>query len=168
MPILTVESGRILRFETEIPERHLSAIAVGQSVRIQLDGLSRPLLGTVERIVRSGDSVTRSYPVKIALADTTNLRPGMFGRAVFEVGTSDDPLLPVSALIERGGLRGVFVLGTDNVARFRWLRIGREWPTQVAVTVGLSAHERVVDHPPANLHENDRVIALAVTRGVTP
>jgi hypothetical protein len=55
-----------------------------------------------------------------------------------------------------------------NVARFRWLRIGREWPTQVAVTVGLSAHERVVDHPPANLHENDRVIALAVTRGVTP
>ena len=73
-----------------------------------------------------------------------------------------------NTLIERGGLRGVFVLGTDNVARFRWLRIGREWPTQVAVTVGLSAHERVVDHPPANLHENDRVIALAVTRGVTP
>jgi len=168
MPILTLESGRLLRFETEIPERQLSAIYVGKSVRIQLDGLSRPLLGTVERIVRSGDSVTRSYPVKIALADTTNLRPGMFGRAVFEVGTSDDPLLPVSALIERGGLRGVFVLGTDNVARFRWLRIGREWPTQVAVTVGLSAHERVVDHPPANLHENDRVIALAVTRGVTP
>ncbi|MFZ2950046.1 MAG: efflux RND transporter periplasmic adaptor subunit, partial [Desulfuromonadaceae bacterium] len=103
-PILTLEAGHGLLFETFVAENHVAAITVGKPVEIGVDGLSSPLKGTVSRVVPSGDPVTRSYQVKITIPETAGLMPGMFGRAGFTVGESQSPIVPRRALIERGGL----------------------------------------------------------------
>ncbi|MEE2733020.1 MAG: efflux RND transporter periplasmic adaptor subunit [Pseudomonadota bacterium] len=168
-PILTLESNAALIFETFVPEQRIGLIEIGAPVQLQLDALSQslsqPLTGEVIRIVRSGDPVTRSYPVKISLPENPDLMPGMFGRVLFALGQSEHLLLPRSALVERGGLQGVFVVDEADHARFRWLRLGREWPDGVEVTAGLTVQDRVVASPSPRMREGDRIEPLPVTAG---
>jgi len=156
-PLLTVESGRTLLFETFVAESQVAAIAVGKPVEVRIDGLTTPLKGTVSRVVPSGDPATRSYQVKIALSETPGLMAGMFGRAAFARGESQAPVVPRQALVERGGLRGVFVVDGEGRAHFRWLRIGREWPDRVEVTSGLQAGERLVAAAEPALRDGDQI-----------
>jgi RND family efflux transporter MFP subunit len=156
-PILTLEVGRALLFETSVSEAHVAAIAVGSRARVKIDALTQIFEGTVSRVVPSGDPVTRSYLVKVALPETAGLMPGMFGRASFAVGDSSSLLVPAQALVERGGLRGVFLVDEAGLARFRWLRTGREWPDRIEVTAGLAAGERIVAAVDPGLREGDRI-----------
>jgi len=156
-PMLTLEVGRALLFETSVSEAHVAAIAVGSRARVKIDALTQVNEGTVSRVVPSGDPVTRSYLVKVALPETAGLMPGMFGRASFAVGDSPSLLVPAQALVERGGLRGVFLVDEAGLARFRWLRTGREWPDRIEVTAGLAAGERIVAAVDPGLREGDRI-----------
>jgi RND family efflux transporter MFP subunit len=160
VPILTVESERGLLFETFVAESQVAAIEAGQAAQISLDSLPTPLSGTVSRVVSSGDPLTRSYQVKIVLPETPGLLPGMYGRALFTLGQSPAPVVPRQALVERGGLTGVFVLDEAGLARFRWLRTGREWPQRVEVSAGLAADERFVAVAKPGLREGDRVVPV--------
>lgn len=158
-PILTLETGRGLMFETSVAEQQVARVAVGQPVAVRIDGIGAPLAGRVQRVVASADPVTRSYPVKIALPETRGLLPGMFGRADFVLGETPVPVVPAAALVERGGLRGVFVVDDAGTARFRWLRLGREWPDRVEATAGLRPGERIVAVGEPALREGDAVTA---------
>lgn len=164
MPLLIVESGRDLLFETFVAEGQVAAMTDGKPALVSLDRLPAPLKGKVTRVVPSGDPVTRSYQVKIALPETPGLMPGMFGRAVFTVGESSSPVVPRRALAERGGLTGVFVVDGEGRARFRWLRTGHEWSDRVEVSAGLAADERVVSVVEPALREGDRVLSAGVQR----
>ncbi len=164
VPLLTLESGRGLLFETFVAESQVATIAAGKPVEVRIDGLSAPLKGTVSRVVPSGDPVTRSYHVKIALPETAGLMPGMFGRANFALGESPSPVVPKEALVERGGLTGVFVVDGEGRARFRWLRIGREWPDRFEVSAGLGADERFVAAVEPALRDGDQITAAKEAR----
>lgn len=168
MPILTLETGRGLLFETAVTEKQVTPIRVGDAVAVRIDGLDAPLAGRVQRVVASADPVTRSYPVTIALPETAGLLPGMFGRADFVVGVTAVPLVPASALVERGGLQGVFVVDDAGTARFRWLRLGRAWPDRVEATAGLVPGERIVAVAEPALREGDAVTAIASAPGAVP
>lgn len=161
-PIVTLEAGRGLLFEAFVDggvyKESLAAFADGKPVEVRIDGLSFPLKGTVSRFVPSADPATRSYQMKIALPETAGLTPGMFGRAAFQLGETKLPVIPRQALIERGGLNGVFVVNSEGKAYFRWLHIGREWPDRVEVTAGLQPGERLVVAPDSALHDGDRIV----------
>ncbi|MBU1056433.1 MAG: efflux RND transporter periplasmic adaptor subunit [Proteobacteria bacterium] len=155
--LLTLESGKDLLFETFVAESRITSMTEGNPAEIRIDGLANPVKGTISRVVPSGDPVTRSYQVKIAMAETSGLMPGMFGRAVFPIGKSKSPVVPRSAMVERGGLRGVFVVDNSNAAYFRWLRIGREWPDRVEVSAGLHVGERLVAKNDPTLRDGDKI-----------
>lgn len=156
-PILLMESTRDLVFETAVTEKQVSVLRVGQSVGVRIDGLSSPVAGRIARIVRSADPVTRTYPVKIALPASAGILPGMFGRANFSLGRSDTVIIGKALLVERAGLQGVFVVDAEETLRFRWLRIGREWPDRVEVLAGLAPGERVAANAGSAVREGDRV-----------
>ena len=62
-------------------------------------------------------------------------------------------MIPNSALFERGGLQGVFVIDDNNRLRFRWLRIGRQYAGTTEIVAGLSAGERILTTAQAGLNE---------------
>ncbi|HTH15507.1 MAG TPA: efflux RND transporter periplasmic adaptor subunit, partial [Magnetospirillum sp.] len=131
----------------------MSRIGQGMEVGARVDALPQGLIGTVSRVVPSGDPATRRYQVDIALPADQPLLPGMFGRAEFPLGQVSALLVPKSAVIRRGGLDGVFVVDQTGAARFRWLRLGREWQEQVEVVDGLSANEWIVVQADDRLHD---------------
>jgi membrane fusion protein, multidrug efflux system len=161
-PILTLESGLDLFFETYVVEAQVAGITCGKPVEVRIDGRTHSLKGTVNRVVPSGDPVTRSYQVKIALPQTPGLMPGMFGRANFPIGKNKLPVIPRRAVVERGGLSGVFVVDEDAKAHFRWLRSGREWPDRIEVTAGLQPGERFVATAAPALREGDLITGAEI------
>ncbi len=141
--LLVIVSDRALLFETFIPESLVANIHIGDPVFVHLDALSAEREGTVVRLVPAGDSVTRRFLVKIAFSDQAGLLSGMFGRAKLRTGEDRSPVVPPAAMVERGGLRGIFEIDDANIARFRWLRTGRETSGWVEVQAGLSGGERI-------------------------
>jgi hypothetical protein len=53
-------------------------------------------------------------------------------------------LVPQTALVERGGVPGVFVLNEENQARFRMVRTGKNLNDRVEILSGLSGSETLV------------------------
>lgn len=160
-PLLTVESDSVLLFETQVAERVVGAIHVGDAVQVSIDALEETLQGEVQRRVASGDPVTRRFQVKVRLPRTVGLLPGMFGRARFTVGAREAIVVPAAAVVERGGLRGVYVVDDAARVRFRWLRTEHATGQGVVVSAGLDAGERIVAAPPQDLREGDLVAVAA-------
>jgi hypothetical protein len=61
-----------------------------------------------------------------------------------DVKSSGRILVPQAALVERGGIPGVFVLGTDSQARFRMVRPGKTANGRVEILSGLGGDETLV------------------------
>lgn len=158
-PILTLESRRNLVLRVFIPERQMVQVGQGMEVGARIDALPRGLVGVVSRLVPSGDPMTRRYQVDIALPTDQPLLPGMFGRAEFPLGQVSALLVPQAAVSRRGGLDGVFVVDSTGMARFRWLRLGREWQGQVEVVSGLSPNEWIAVQADERLHDG---VAVAI------
>lgn len=164
-PLITVESDTALLFATQVPERRVASIRSGDSVQISIDALGQTpsgetLTGEVVRVVASGNPVTRGFEVKVSLPATPGLLPGMFGRARFTIGSRNALVVPATALVERGGLTGVYVVADDGRTRFRWLRTEHRVGAGTVVLAGLDAGERIVTAPTGKMREGDRV-ALA-------
>ena len=156
-PIISIESEKALLFKSFVPESQIQKLVQGAAVTVVIDALGTTLNGQISRIVPSGDPVTRSYEIKISLNDTTDLLPGMFGRVRFQVGTETSPVIARTAVVERGGLRGVFVVDAEQRAYFRWLRFGREWPDRLQVQAGVSQGERIVVNSVSLIHDGDLI-----------
>ena len=166
VPLLTIETRDRLKFETFVAESQLANIAVGDPVQLQIDNFTRELSGEVSQIVYAGDPVTRSYKVIVLVPGQTGLYSGMYARATFTVGHASNITIPHAALIEKGGLQGVYVIDEENRLRFRWLRIHRAWPEFLEIASGLKAGERIATGVTAGIREGDQ-ITPAASNGLT-
>ncbi len=156
-PIITVESNAGLLFETSVPAKQFANIESGSKIKIKIDAIDDYLIGVVTRMVAAADLLTRKFVIKLTLPENVGLLSGMFGRSYFHSDTKQATVIPASALIERGGLKGVFVLDEHNHAYFRWLRIGKTIDTQLEILSGLHSGEHVVSNPHEHLHEGDLI-----------
>lgn len=157
MPILTIESRDKLKFETFAAESQLNNIKINDTVALDVDNIARPLVGRVAQIIYAGDPVSRRYKISIALPASADLYTGMFGRATFLVGQDENLTIPPSALIDKGGLQGVYVVDEESKARFRWLRIRRTWPDKIEIAAGLNPGEKIITAVPGDLREGDLI-----------
>lgn len=156
-PLLTVEFDQGLLLDTYVAESRVGKINQADIVRVTVDALDEPLTSMVSRIVPSGDPMTRRYQVKLALPDGKGLLPGMFGRAHFYLGTETSTMIPVDALIERGGLRGVFVVDGESTIHFRWLNTGKVVGEHIIARAGIDPGEHIVALADARLRDGDRI-----------
>ncbi len=154
-PIITVESSQGMLFETYVAESQIAKIMIGDTVSVNIDSLDKPLNGVVARVVPAGDPLTRRYLVKITLPKQGGLLSAMFGRAHFYIGTESMLVIPTEALIERGGLKGVFVLDDKKYINFRWLQIGKILGNTLEVRAGLQEGETIVSVTDSRLRDGD-------------
>ncbi len=157
--ILAVESRSRLLFRTSVSESQIGDVRVQAPVRVAIDALAgRDIIGQVRRVIPSGDPVTRRYDVEIALPAGLDAFPGMFGRAHFSIATDTVVMVPNDAMLERGGLTGVFVVDDDMTARFRWVHAGRVFAQATEIRVGLEGDETIIAHDDIRLRDGDTVL----------
>jgi RND family efflux transporter MFP subunit len=150
MPVFTIEDVRRYRLEAVINENDLQYVRTGEQVSVVIDALNNAgLNGRVVQIVPAADPASRTFLVKIELPTDTRLRSGLFGRAQFARGERLALLIPLSAVVERGQLQGIFVLDQNQVASLRYISLGKPAGTEVEVLAGLRDGERLVAKPGA-------------------
>jgi RND family efflux transporter MFP subunit len=155
-PLLTIEQEGAYRLEASVDESRLPTVRVGQVVEVAIEALDRKLNARVSEIVPAVDAASRSYVVKIDLPSIALLRSGMFGRALFPLGSRKVVVVPSAALIERGQLQSVFV-AEDGIARTRLVTVGQRGKDNVEVLSGLSAGERIIAPVPVALQDGARL-----------
>jgi RND family efflux transporter MFP subunit len=155
-PLLTVEKEGAYRLEASVDESRLTFVKAGQAVDVALESLDRRFTARVSEIVPSVDAASRTYVVKIDLPVVPNLRSGVFGRAMFPLGSRKVASIPPAAMVEHGQLQSVFVI-EDGSAHTRLLTTGERRQTAVEVLSGLSEGEKLVSPVPSGLTDGARV-----------
>jgi multidrug efflux pump subunit AcrA (membrane-fusion protein) len=88
------------------------------------------------------------------------LKSGLFGRLRFPVDTKTSVTVPKSAVWERGGVTGVFVIDGQNTARVRLVKTGKTLDGRVEIVSGLSEGETVAVTNVGKLSDAAKVKAL--------
>jgi RND family efflux transporter MFP subunit len=148
MPIFTVEDTRNYRLEVTVDESELHFVRIGQVSQVTIDALGNvQLSGKVVQIVPAADPASRSFLVKVELPADARFRSGLFGRARFSRGERSALLIPRTSLVERGQLQGIFVLDANQIARLRYVTLGKSAGEQIEVLSGLQDGEKLVAAP---------------------
>ncbi len=158
-PVLVLEDTAHLQVRAAVPESVYRSLKLGDTVQVEVDGQAQPLSATVSRMTPTADPQAHTYPVTLDIA-APGLKSGAFARVLFPQGARQTLLIPQAALLDRAGIRGVFVLDKDGIAHYRMVRTGAaQADGMVEVLAGLGAGERVaISQGDAMLQNGDRVV----------
>ena len=147
-PVFIIEDTAEYRLEANVDESNIHAVRIAQKVPVSIDGLAeQELSGTVAQLVPAADPGSRSFVVKISLPRAAGLRSGLFGRARFPHGMRSAIRAPQTAIVNRGQLRGVYVLDANQVASMRFVTLGRASGNQVEILSGIENGEMLLSLP---------------------
>jgi RND family efflux transporter MFP subunit len=151
--------GAVLR--VGLADRHMVRLQLGDRAVVRFDAVpGRVFAGAVSEIGAAAEPGIGTYPVEVALTETTALAAGMVGRAEIIPSTGlVATVLPIESVLEADGNRAtVFVLDEDGThARRRRVTVAFLDRDRVAVTEGLSSGSTVVTAGAAWLLDGDSV-----------
>ncbi len=157
-PLLTLETTRGFCVDVVLPETYIDYVRPRQKVSVKIPALKTgPLEGNVCTVVPSADPRSRSFIVKINLPIDRKVRSGLFARAEIPMGHSKKLLIPQEAVVARGQLTGLYLIDSDNIARFRLIRVGKTLGDSVEVLSGLKQGDRYVVKPTPKLQDGAKV-----------
>ena len=143
--LLTLYDPSRMRMEAAVREAYIGRLTIDQPISVFVDALGQQRTGTVDQIVPVADPTSRSFIVKVKLADSSGLFPGMFARMRIPLGEESRLEIPASAVRQVGQLALVDVL-VGNQAQRRAVRLGRTDGDRVEILAGLNEGEVVVTH----------------------
>ncbi|MEE8350278.1 MAG: efflux RND transporter periplasmic adaptor subunit, partial [Acidobacteriota bacterium] len=153
LPLLTLEDPTAYRMETAVKESAITWIRSAQQVSVHIAALNQELEGTVGQIVPAADPSSRSFLIKIDLPRHASLHSGMYGTVRFSLGERSTYAVPVTALVRKGQLTGVYVVDQDDVVRFKLVKTGKLYGDRMEILSGLQAGQAYVVHPDERINE---------------
>jgi len=129
-----------------IDETKLAQLREGQKASIKLRS-GRVFQGEVVRLNKEADTVTRELEVDVKFDTLPN--PLVIGEETevdIDTGSQTAPAVPLSAIVERNGSKGVMVV-SDGLTSFRPVTLGLQDIQRAAVLGGLKEGEMVILNP---------------------
>ena len=156
-PLISVEEGGSYRLDAQVGESEIRFVQQGKSLSVNIDAIPVELTGTVIEIVPAADPQSRTFTVKVQLPADPALRSGLYGKARFPAGRREVIALPTNAILPRGELQGVFVVGNDGVVHFRLVKTGKTYGDRLEMLSGINPGERVATRGAERLNEGEKV-----------
>ena len=149
MPVFTLVKTDVIYARVSVPETDIGQVALNQAAFVTIAALgSRTDTGIVTMVGTVADERTRSYPVKIELANPDfSLKPGMIVRAGIETQTPVNLLTVSGRAIVRDAdnLTYVFVADPDTGKALRKRVVpGRAFQSGIEIQSGLAPEDAVV------------------------
>jgi RND family efflux transporter MFP subunit len=143
VPLFIVESEGGYQMEIAVDEALSGRLQIGTNAAVTIDTLGLSTTGKIIEIVPAVDPATRTFVVKVALADR-GLRSGLFATVRLPQGEREAILIPKAALVEKGQLTGVFAVDSQGVVTYRLVRTGKTYKGGIEVLSGLNAGDRII------------------------
>ncbi len=157
-PLVSLHDPSALRLSAAVPQSMMEGVRTQlKSVRYEIAGHKSVAVASVQ-LLPTVDPVTHTAQLRVALpAGVEGLVPGMFARVWVPGSTASDAaktgvkdgrvFLPLTAVVRRAEMTGVYVVDAQGKARLRQVRLGRTTGQTVEVLSGVSAGEQVVTDP---------------------
>jgi RND family efflux transporter MFP subunit len=143
-----------LRVSAEVDEEDIGRVQIGQPVLLRADALGDTVIAAeVTEITPKGDPVSRSYRVRMKIADPQRLRVGMTVDANIVLARRQQALLlPRTAVTEQQ----VWLVRNGKLER-RKVVTGAATVEKIEIRSGISAQDNVVIKPDASFKPGQRV-----------
>ncbi|MGI6649420.1 MAG: efflux RND transporter periplasmic adaptor subunit [Bacillota bacterium] len=145
-PVITlVDISRVV-VECSVPEGEVNRIKTGEKIKIRVPAAAaEPFEGEITSIAPAADPVSKSFPVKIQIANSEQLlKPGMFAEVELATEAFNDVLiLPKEAVVDKGDMQIVYVV-RDGRAYEAKVRTGASDLNSVVIVEGVQAGDQVV------------------------
>jgi len=177
-----VELGSVY-YEPTISETDFASTSVGNSVSVQVDALpGKTYQGKVSAVYPAASATNRVFSLRVTVANPGELRPGMFARGSITTRIARNvPVVPATALVPLASQQGfqsntssdepiaaglqtsaqqVVVLGPNNTALPRPVKIGIQNQQQAQITSGLQPGEKIVIVGQQGLKAGDKLTII--------
>lgn len=145
-PLMTGLSLRDLRVDTNIPQSVVMQVRRLKQAAIYID--DKRIEATKITIFPEAASPSSTFRARLDLPPgALDLAPGMYVKVGLVVGEADRLLIPVSAVVERSEVTGVYVLDSHGQATLRYVRPGHRFGDKLEILSGLAAGERIALDP---------------------
>ena len=149
-PLIQLQALDDLRVNVQVPQSVVEVIRSSHAADVLLPGGKRITVSRVE-VFPYADPATHTFNVRLQLpSGDKGLYPGMTVKVAFATGEAKRLLVPASALVQRGELVAVYVIG-EHAVTLRQVRVGNSDGDEVEVLAGLDDGERVAGDPQAAL-----------------
>ena len=160
-PILHIMQIDPLKVIVNISEQFFPQVKVGMPVDLYVEIFpDRLFTGRVSLIYPALDATTRTFKVEVTVPNGEGtLRPGMYARTTFDMGSKDGVMVPDVAVQKQVGSaeRYVYVIVGDTVAERRSVEVGRQVGDRVDILQGVAAGEQVAVTALSKLYDGARV-----------
>ncbi|HEX8642146.1 MAG TPA: efflux RND transporter periplasmic adaptor subunit [Allosphingosinicella sp.] len=147
--------------ETEVlarlPQTDLARITAGVPATVTPVGSAQSYEGTVWQVSPVIDPQTRQGEARILVPYNRDLRPGGFASVLIRAGSVTAPLLPESSVLTDDTGSYVMIVGPNNTAQRRPVRVGSVTDRGVVIAEGLNGTEQVVESAGAFLNPGERI-----------
>ncbi|GAB6057413.1 efflux RND transporter periplasmic adaptor subunit [Desulfonatronum parangueonense] len=135
-----------IKVQVQVPEMDVRFLSVDQPAAVIVDAFAEQTFsGVIDFIAYRADPATRTFRTQVVVENPEGIiRPGMIARVMFVRRVIPDAVtIPLSALIDRGGERLVYV-EENGVAKARNVSIGVIERDRIQITQGLELGDRLI------------------------
>jgi multidrug efflux pump subunit AcrA (membrane-fusion protein) len=150
-PLLSFANMDQLQVQVDVPTRLAGPLHPGTLTQVRLDDPKQTVAqARVAQVFPMADATRHTVRVKFDLRPGTPAKAGMYADVMIpQAGGSEAaaealPVIPMAAVVWRGGLPMVYVQDAQGQPRLNLLRLGEQVGDEVAVLTGLQGGERVL------------------------
>ena len=150
MPIVIIERKGNYQVTASVSEKDVVLVREGAQAIVVIKSSGRMIQGTVSEVSPSSQFSGGQYSIKVKLPaqDKAGLYPGMYVNVTIQGEGSrsdgDKIQIPVSAVVNKDQLTGLFTITDDQTAMLRWIRLGKTQGDQVEILSGLRNDEKFI------------------------
>lgn len=150
MPIVTIEQSGSYQISAAVPETQINQIKQGQAVTVNIKSVNKTFTGKVMQLNQSSQFTGGQYIIKVSIPDKekNGLYAGMYANLSIASSnkeiSEDAVLVPVSSIINKDQLTGLYTISASNTALLRWVRLGKTFGDKAEVLSGLGNNEQFI------------------------
>ncbi|HSN17332.1 MAG TPA: efflux RND transporter periplasmic adaptor subunit [Gammaproteobacteria bacterium] len=156
-PLLVLEDETTLEVQSYVPDELYAALHVGEAIPFATEEAG--FTGKLISKVAAADAQTHTHLVRIAIPAGSGLMSGRYVKVNIPAGEAPRVRIPATALAERAGITGVFVVDATGRAHFRLVHTGSVNAGTAEIQSGLSPGERIVASPGASVENGTPIVA---------
>jgi RND family efflux transporter MFP subunit len=154
-PLMTIYDPAALRVTGAVPQTAVAQMPTNPQTRAEIPGLvgaAASVTPTQVQVLPTVDASTHTVQVRLELpTGLSGVTPGMFARLRLPTatGAASSLSVPVTAVVRRAEMTGLYVLDSNGRPLLRQVRLGRVGADGVEILAGLAAGERIALDPQA-------------------
>lgn len=164
MPLLTMEQIGGYQVRASVSEGDIASVKENAEATVLIKSSGRVIRGKISEISPSSQFSGGQYSIKVNIPDSekTGLYSGMYANVSIQASgkttASNKLLIPVSAIIYRDQLTGLYTVTENQAALLRWVKLGKTQGDQVEILSGLREDEKYILESEGRLYNGVPII----------